>query len=103
MTGLRARGLDDVVKEAVKRDVPLLGICVGMQALFEIGEEMVLVRQASQGAHGAQHGQLLTQRLRERGDGLGRSRQVGIQRLPDLLGAIARLAQGRTGADLVPV
>lgn len=40
MYGLRARGLDDAVKEIAMRGVPLLGICVGMQALFEIGEEM---------------------------------------------------------------
>ncbi|HKI55383.1 MAG TPA: imidazole glycerol phosphate synthase subunit HisH [Anaerolineales bacterium] len=40
MSGLRARGLEDAVKEVVARDVPMLGICVGMQALFEIGEEM---------------------------------------------------------------
>lgn len=40
MSGLRARGLDGAVKEVVARGVPMLGICVGMQALFEIGEEM---------------------------------------------------------------
>ncbi len=40
MSGLRARGLDDVVNKVAKRGLPLLGICVGMQALFEIGEEM---------------------------------------------------------------
>ena len=40
MFGLRARGLEDAVKHIVERDVPMLGICVGMQALFEIGEEM---------------------------------------------------------------
>jgi glutamine amidotransferase len=40
MSGLKARGLDDAVKEAVACGVPMLGICVGMQALFEIGEEM---------------------------------------------------------------
>lgn len=40
MSGLRARGLEDAVQEAAKRGVPLLGICVGMQALFETGEEM---------------------------------------------------------------
>jgi imidazole glycerol-phosphate synthase subunit HisH len=40
MSGLRAKGLDDAVKQAVERGVPMLGICVGMQALFEIGEEM---------------------------------------------------------------
>jgi glutamine amidotransferase len=40
MTGLRQRQLEDPVKEIVQRGIPLLGICVGMQALFEIGEEM---------------------------------------------------------------
>jgi glutamine amidotransferase len=40
MSGLRAQGFEDVIKDAVKHGIPLLGICVGMQALFEIGEEM---------------------------------------------------------------
>ena len=40
MSGLRRRGLEDAVKEIALRDVPLLGICVGMQAFFEVGEEM---------------------------------------------------------------
>ena len=40
MSGMKAKGLDDVVKQVVSRGVPMLGICVGMQALFEIGEEM---------------------------------------------------------------
>lgn len=40
MAGLRARGLEEAVKEIARRHLPLLGICVGMQALFEIGEEM---------------------------------------------------------------
>ena len=40
MSGLRARGLEEAVKEVAEREVPLLGICVGMQALFDIGEEM---------------------------------------------------------------
>ncbi|HJR78741.1 MAG TPA: imidazole glycerol phosphate synthase subunit HisH [Anaerolineales bacterium] len=40
MSGLRARGLEDAVKEIASRGVPLLGICVGMQALFDTGEEM---------------------------------------------------------------
>ena len=40
MAGLRARGLEDAVKDIAKRGVPLLGICVGMQALFDVGEEM---------------------------------------------------------------
>ncbi len=40
MAGLRSRGLEAAVLEAVSQGAPLLGICVGMQALFEIGEEM---------------------------------------------------------------
>jgi len=40
MSGLQARGLDEAVKDIARRNIPLLGICVGMQALFEIGEEM---------------------------------------------------------------
>jgi len=40
MSGLRARGLDDAIKDIAQRNIPLLGICVGMQALFEIGEEL---------------------------------------------------------------
>jgi glutamine amidotransferase len=40
MSGLRAKGLDSAIKETAERGIPLLGICVGMQALFEIGEEM---------------------------------------------------------------
>ena len=40
MSGLRARGLEEAVNDTVRRGIPLLGICVGMQALFEIGEEM---------------------------------------------------------------
>lgn len=40
MAGLRVKGLDDAVKVIARRGVPLLGICVGMQALFEVGKEM---------------------------------------------------------------
>jgi len=40
MSGLRARNLDSAIKDVAARGVPLLGICVGMQALFEVGEEM---------------------------------------------------------------
>jgi glutamine amidotransferase len=40
MSGLRERGLEPAVRDVAKLGVPLLGICVGMQALFEIGEEM---------------------------------------------------------------
>ncbi len=40
MNGMKAKGLDDAVKQAAHRGTPLLGICVGMQVLFEMGEEM---------------------------------------------------------------
>jgi imidazole glycerol-phosphate synthase subunit HisH len=40
MSGLRERGLEEVVIKVVARGVPMLGICVGMQALFDAGEEM---------------------------------------------------------------
>ncbi len=40
MSGLRARGLEEAVNDTVQRGIPLLGICVGMQALFEVSEEM---------------------------------------------------------------
>ena len=40
MAGLRQSGLEKAVLEAIQRGAPLLGICVGMQALFEVGEEM---------------------------------------------------------------
>ena len=39
MVGLRRRGLDEVIQEVVARGTPLLGICVGMQVLFEESEE----------------------------------------------------------------
>lgn len=40
MAGLRERRLEPAVKDVASRGIPLLGICVGMQALFEVGEEM---------------------------------------------------------------
>jgi glutamine amidotransferase len=45
MHELRERGLDTLLRERVAAGVPLLGICVGMQVLFEAGEE-----------HGTHHG-----------------------------------------------
>ena len=40
ISGLRARRLDSVIKEVAANGVPLLGICVGMQAFFDMGEEL---------------------------------------------------------------
>lgn len=39
MAGLRRQGLDRVVQEVVARGIPLLGICLGMQMLFDESEE----------------------------------------------------------------
>lgn len=36
---LAARGLDDTIREARARRIPLLGLCVGMQLFFEASEE----------------------------------------------------------------
>ncbi|WP_206885361.1 imidazole glycerol phosphate synthase subunit HisH [Alicyclobacillus mali (ex Roth et al. 2021)] len=36
---MRLRGLCDVVRDAVARSIPLLGICLGMQLLFTSSEE----------------------------------------------------------------
>ncbi len=40
MNNLRAIGWDVALREAVARDVPFIGICLGMQLLFESSEEM---------------------------------------------------------------
>lgn len=39
MAGLTKRGLVPVIKEAVAKGAPLLGICLGMQVLTEVGLE----------------------------------------------------------------
>jgi len=39
MEGLKARGFDRLVRERVEQGTPLLGVCVGMQMLFEESEE----------------------------------------------------------------
>ena len=39
MQALAARGFDQLVRERVAEGVPLLGVCVGMQLLFEESEE----------------------------------------------------------------
>jgi glutamine amidotransferase len=40
MDALRHRHLDSAVHEAVAKGTPLLGICLGMQFLFDVSEEM---------------------------------------------------------------
>lgn len=39
MKELRARGFDSLVHERARAGTPLLGICVGMQMLFEVSDE----------------------------------------------------------------
>jgi glutamine amidotransferase len=39
MRELSSRGFDELVRERVKNGTPLLGVCVGMQMLFEESEE----------------------------------------------------------------
>lgn len=39
MANLTSRGLDKAIKEAVFKGTPLMGICLGMQMLFEYSEE----------------------------------------------------------------
>lgn len=39
MDGLRSRGLAEILLTVTRRGTPLLGICVGMQMLFEVSEE----------------------------------------------------------------
>ncbi len=40
ITALRAAGFEEPIKEAVAAGVPLIGICLGMQYLFESSDEM---------------------------------------------------------------
>jgi glutamine amidotransferase len=44
MEALTARGFDELVRERVAEGVPLLGVCVGMQMLFEESEEFGTTR-----------------------------------------------------------
>ncbi len=39
MANLRAYGLDEVIREVAGRNIPFLGICLGLQLLFEHSEE----------------------------------------------------------------
>jgi glutamine amidotransferase len=40
MAGIRARGLDQLIEERRAARVPLLGICLGLQLLFESSDEL---------------------------------------------------------------
>ena len=40
MEAVRARGLDDLVRERVDAGVPVIGLCLGMQLLFEESTEL---------------------------------------------------------------
>ena len=44
-SNLRRYGMEDVIREVVEKQIPFLGICVGMQLLYEGSEE-------SPGVHG---------------------------------------------------
>jgi imidazole glycerol-phosphate synthase subunit HisH len=40
MEGMRQLNLEESILEALQKEIPMLGICVGMQALLDIGKEM---------------------------------------------------------------
>lgn len=42
MHSIRRLGIDEAIYDSVNRDIPLLGICLGMQLLFEESEEFGL-------------------------------------------------------------
>jgi glutamine amidotransferase len=44
MEALSARGFDELVRERVEAGTPLLGVCVGMQMLFDESEEFGVTR-----------------------------------------------------------
>ena len=44
MSALSERGFDELVRERVREGTPLLGVCVGMQMLFEESEEFGVTR-----------------------------------------------------------
>ncbi|MDT7689454.1 MAG: imidazole glycerol-phosphate synthase subunit HisH [Acidobacteriota bacterium] len=44
MEALKARGFDQLVRESVEAGTPLLGVCVGMQMLFDESEEFGITR-----------------------------------------------------------
>ena len=44
MDNLQALGLDTAIKEAIAGGKPFLGVCLGLQVLFESSEEMGAIR-----------------------------------------------------------
>lgn len=40
MDGMRELNLEDAILESIRKEAPMLGICVGMQALLNVGREM---------------------------------------------------------------
>lgn len=44
MAQLEKTGLDEVIREAVRRKIPFLGICLGLQLLFEKSDEALGVK-----------------------------------------------------------
>ena len=44
MEKLRSAGLEDTIRQAVKAGIPFLGICLGLQLLFEESEESLGVK-----------------------------------------------------------
>jgi glutamine amidotransferase len=44
MDNIRKMGIDEVLREAVQKKIPLIGICLGMQLLFEESEEVKLTK-----------------------------------------------------------
>lgn len=49
VAGLQARGLIEVLEAVAARETPLLGICVGMQMLFETSDELGPGKQDTRG------------------------------------------------------
>src|SRR5262245_20108586 len=39
VAALRARGLDDAIRSVIEADRPFLGVCIGLQVLFDSTEE----------------------------------------------------------------
>ncbi len=40
MSNLRSKGLDLILKSAIREEIPFLGICLGLHMLFSVGYEM---------------------------------------------------------------